>query len=108
MRTQHTEFGPAKNDVRITFSKKTEEKSAILMRKKRNFLPVVMTALILFGGMETLASDGSVDAAKKAFKEENYIDPASRWSSVHGSDIPALLCKPKPMKISLISPQSHY
>ena len=37
------------------------------MRKKRNFLPVVMTALILFGGMETLASDRSVDAAKKAF-----------------------------------------
>ena len=32
-----------------------------------------MTVLILFGGMETLASDGSVDAAKKAFKEGNYI-----------------------------------
>ena len=79
------------------------------MRKKRNFLPVVMTALILFGGMETLASDGSVDAAKKAFKEGNYIDTASPWRPVLGSDIHALLCKPKPMKISLNSlPQSHY
>ena len=36
------------------------------------------------------------------------IDTASRWSAVRGSDIPALLCKPKPMKISLISPQSHH
>ena len=74
------------------------------MKKKRNFLPVVMTALTLFGGMETLASDGSVDAVKKAFKEGNYIDTASRWSPVRGSDIHALLFKPKPMKISLISP----
>ena len=32
------------------------------------------------------------------------IDTASRWSSVRGSDSHALLCKPKPMKISLISP----
>ena len=92
----------------MTFAKKTEEKSEILMRKKRNFLPVVMTALTLFGGMETLTSDGSVDAVKKVFKEGNYIDTASRWSAVRGSDIPALLFKPKPMKISLISPQSHY
>ena len=33
------------------------------------------------------------------------IDTASRWSSVRGSDIHALLCKPKPMKISLITPR---
>ena len=32
------------------------------------------------------------------------IDTASRWRSVRGSDIPALLFKPKPMKISLIPP----
>ena len=32
----------------------------------------------------------------------------AQWSSVRGSDIPALLFKPKPMKISLNYPQSHY
>ena len=36
------------------------------------------------------------------------IDTASPWSAVRGSDIHALLCKPKQMKISLIFPQSHY
>ena len=36
------------------------------------------------------------------------IDTASRWSSVSGSNIHALLFKLKPMKISLNSPQSNY
>ena len=65
------------------------------MTKKRNFLPVVMTALTLFGGMETLASDGSVDAVKKVFKEGNYIDIASPWRPVRGSDIPAFAVQAK-------------
>ena len=65
----------------------------------------------------TLATEGSLErrhstAGTSAPGDEAVrltfpIDTASRWSSVRGSDIHALLCKPKPMKISLISPQSH-
>ena len=36
------------------------------------------------------------------------IDTASRGSAVRGSDIHALLCKLKPMKTSLNSPQNHH
>ena len=46
--------------------------------------------------------------AKEAVRLTFPIDTASRWRSVRGSDIHALLFKPKPMKISLISSQSNY
>ena len=41
-------------------------------------------------------------------RAQHYSTLQAEWGPVRGSDIPAWLCKPKPMEISLISLQSHY
>ena len=63
---------------------------------------------------KTLATEGSLERrhstartsvpGDEAVRLTFPIDTASRWNPVRGSDIHALLCKPKPMKISLNSP----
>ena len=60
---------------------------------------------ILLRGLESRHSTARTRApGDEAVRLTFPIDPASPWSSVRGSDIHALLLKPKPMKISLIPP----
>ena len=64
--------------------------------------------------IETLETQGSLESrhstartcapGDEAVRLTFPIDTASRWSCGRGSDSHALLCKPKPMKISLIPP----
>ena len=39
---------------------------------------------------------------------QHYSTRQAEWGLIRGSDIHAWLCMPTPVKISLISPQSHY